>query len=314
VIEVSELTKWYGSLLAVDRLSFTVHSGEVVGFLGPNGAGKSTTLRMLTGFLAPSSGRATVAGYDITTHPLEARQALGYLPETCPLYPELRVTEYLAFRAQLKHVPRRKQRQRVEQAMQLAGIYDRRGSLIGQLSKGLRQRVGLADAIVAEPPLLILDEPTAGLDPNQIREVRDLLRQLKEHHTVLLSTHILQEVEMVCDRAIVLAAGRVVGQGTLAELQSQQGQARAEVVFAASSADFNALPAELGSVATLETASQSAGLVHWSLTLKQPNVGLAPVLGYLVKHDLQVREARLSSTRLEDVFARLTRKKEPGDA
>ena len=218
MIEVERLTKDYGSVVAVRDVSFSVGRGEVVGFLGPNGAGKSTTLRILAGFLGATSGRVRVNGHDLGEASLLARASLGYMPEAAPLYPELRVREYLEFRARLKRIPRAKRASHVDRALERANLRDMAGTTIGHLSKGYRQRVGLADALVADPPLLILDEPTAGLDPNQVREVRALIKELSADHTVLLSTHILSEVEATCQRALVIDRGRLVAQGTLAEL------------------------------------------------------------------------------------------------
>ncbi|MES1178341.1 MAG: ATP-binding cassette domain-containing protein [Myxococcales bacterium] len=222
MIEVSQLTKDYGTVVAVRDVSFSVGKGEIVGFLGPNGAGKSTTLRVLAGFLGATSGRVSIAGHDIATAALEARRCIGYMPESAPLYPELRIGEYLQFRARLKEVPRSKQRAAIGGAMERAGVAHMAGTVIGHLSKGYRQRVALADALVANPPLLILDEPTAGLDPNQIREVRALVKELGSDRTVLLSTHILSEVEATCERALVIDRGRLVAEGTLAELRARQ--------------------------------------------------------------------------------------------
>ena len=222
MIEVSQLTKDYGTVVAVHDVSFSVGKGEIVGFLGPNGAGKSTTLRVLAGFLGATSGRVRIAGHDIAAAPLAARRELGYMPESAPLYPELRVFEYLQFRARLKEVPRAKQRTAISAAMEHAGVAHMAGTVIGHLSKGYRQRVALADALVSNPPLLILDEPTAGLDPNQIREVRALIKQLGQDRTVLLSTHILSEVEATCERAIVIDRGRLVAEGTIEELRARQ--------------------------------------------------------------------------------------------
>ncbi|MEO8904443.1 MAG: ATP-binding cassette domain-containing protein [Polyangiaceae bacterium] len=222
MIEVSELTKDYGTVVAVRGVSFNVGKGEIVGFLGPNGAGKSTTLRVLAGFLGATSGRVLIAGHDIAEAPLEARRALGYMPESAPLYPEMRVGEYLTFRARLKEVPRGKRVNAVGSAMERAGVTHMAGTVISHLSKGYRQRVALADALVSNPPLLILDEPTAGLDPNQIREVRALVKDLGSDRTVLLSTHILSEVEATCERAIVIDRGRLVAEGTIEELRTRQ--------------------------------------------------------------------------------------------
>jgi ABC-2 type transport system ATP-binding protein len=218
VIEVAGLTKDYGSVVAVRDVSFSVGRGEVVGFLGPNGAGKSTTLRILAGFIGASAGSVRINGHDIAEASQAARATLGYMPEAAPLYPELRVREYLVFRARLKRVPGKERGRFVERALERANLRDVAETTIGHLSKGYRQRVGLADALVADPPLLILDEPTAGLDPNQVREVRALIKELASDHTVLLSTHILSEVEATCQRALVIDRGRLVAQGTLADL------------------------------------------------------------------------------------------------
>jgi ABC-2 type transport system ATP-binding protein len=222
VIEVSRLTKDYGTVVAVRDVSFSVGKGEVVGFLGPNGAGKSTTLRVLAGFLGATSGRVRIAGHDIAEAPLAARRSLGYMPESAPLYTELRVSEYLLFRARLKEVPRSQRTSAIGGAMERAGVTHMAGTVIAHLSKGYRQRVALADALVSNPPLLILDEPTAGLDPNQIREVRALVKDLGSDRTVLLSTHILSEVEATCERAIVIDRGQLVAEGTIDELRARQ--------------------------------------------------------------------------------------------
>jgi ABC-2 type transport system ATP-binding protein len=222
MIQVSQLTKDYGTVVAVRDLSFAVGKGEIVGFLGPNGAGKSTTLRVLAGFLGATSGRVRIAGHDIAEAPLAARRSLGYMPESAPLYPEMRVAEYLQFRARLKDVSRRAQRSAIGTAMDRAGVSPMAGTVIAHLSKGYRQRVALADALLSNPPLLILDEPTAGLDPNQIREVRALIKELGSDRTVLLSTHILSEVEATCERALVIDRGRLVAEGTIEELRARQ--------------------------------------------------------------------------------------------
>jgi ABC-2 type transport system ATP-binding protein len=222
MIDVFDLTKDYGTVVAVQGVSFSVGKGEIVGFLGPNGAGKSTTLRVLAGFLGATSGRVRIAGHDIVEAPLAARRSLGYMPENAPLYPELRVSEYLLFRARLKEVPRAKHTSAIGAAMERAGVSHMASTVIQHLSKGYRQRVALADALVGNPPLLILDEPTAGLDPNQIREVRALVKDLGSERTVLLSTHILSEVEATCQRAIVIDRGRLVAEGTIEDLRTRQ--------------------------------------------------------------------------------------------
>ena len=218
MIEVSHLTKYYGDYAAIRDVSFQVGKHQVVGFLGPNGAGKSTTMRILAGFLTASSGQAIVAGHDVLKDPLAVRRSIGYMPENCPLYPEMRVAEYLEFRAGLKGLHGAAARQRVDAAMDQCWLTEVRRQLIGTLSKGYKQRVGLADTLLADPPVLILDEPTSGLDPTQIIETRKLIRQLGEKHTVLVSSHILSEVEMTCDRAVVIVGGQVAAQGRLKEM------------------------------------------------------------------------------------------------
>jgi ABC-2 type transport system ATP-binding protein len=209
MIQVVRLSKRFGSFKAVDGLGFEVGKGEIVGLLGPNGAGKTTTMRMLTTYLTPTSGRASLAGFDVLDDSLEVRRRVGYLPENVPLYTEMRVREFLRFRARLKDVPRSKLRRAVGAVIDRCRLEEVENRIIGQLSRGFRQRVGLAEALVHDPPILILDEPTSGLDPLQILEVRKLIRELGERHTILLSTHILPEVEAVCGRVIIIARGRI---------------------------------------------------------------------------------------------------------
>lgn len=209
MIDVQHLTKYYGDYAAVRDVSFGVKAGQVVGFLGPNGAGKSTTMRILAGYLTATSGNVRIAGFDVFWNPVEVRRRIGYMPESCPLYMEMRVEEYLRFRAGLKGVYGRQRRARIDYVTKRCWLDDVRRQLIGTLSKGFRQRVGLADALVANPQLLILDEPTAGLDPAQIRETRALIRELGREHTVLLSTHILSEVTRTCDHVIIINKGQV---------------------------------------------------------------------------------------------------------
>ena len=214
MIEVQHLTKRYGKVTAVDDVSFRVERGEILGFLGPNGAGKTTTMRILTGYMPASDGRATVAGYDVFDHPIEAKRRTGYLPETPPLYPEMTVREYLDFVARIKGVPSAERNSRVDAAMKRTRVDDMASRHCGKLSKGYRQRVGLAQAILHNPEVLILDEPTAGLDPKQIIETRDLIRSLSGDHTIVLSTHILPEVAQTCQRVVIINKGRVVAVDT----------------------------------------------------------------------------------------------------
>lgn len=236
MIEVEALSRRYGNRLAVNAVSFRVQSGEIVGFLGPNGAGKTTTLRMLTGYLAPTAGSVRIDGIDAVNDSIHARARLGYLPEGVPLYKEMRVHEYLRHRGALKRVS--DVDAAVDRALELAGVSDARTRIIGQLSKGYRQRVGLADALIADPPILILDEPTSGLDPNQVRQFRELVRSFGGKKTILLSTHILSEVEAVCDRAIIIREGEKV-----ADLASGDTETSLEEVFAELTTDSAAEPA-----------------------------------------------------------------------
>src|ERR1700726_174919 len=232
MIKVENLTKRYAGNTAIKDLSFEVGQGEIMGFLGPNGAGKTTTMRILPSFMPPTSGRASVAGFDIFEQSLQARAHLGYMPENVPLYNDMRVTEYLDYRAALKGVPHRRIPERVGDVKELCGLKEVEKKLIGALSKGYRQRVGLADALVAEPDLLILDEPTIGLDPNQIRQVRELIKNLGKQHTILLSTHILPEVEMTCSRVVIIHKGRIEACDTPENLLGQIRQAGGVVLEA----------------------------------------------------------------------------------
>jgi ABC-2 type transport system ATP-binding protein len=231
MIHVESLTKYYGDYAAVRNVSFDVEKGKVVGFLGPNGAGKSTTMRMLTGYLVPTSGKASIDGQNVFWDPIEARRCIGYLPESCPLYPEMRVEEYLRFRGGLKGLSRSGTESRLGYVLERCWLKDVRRQLIGTLSKGYRQRVGLADALIANPPVLILDEPTVGLDPTQIRETRKLIKELGQEHTLLLSTHILSEVEMTCDSVIIIYQGQVAAQGTLEGVRAKYRGKTLEDVF-----------------------------------------------------------------------------------
>lgn len=224
MLDVEGLSKSFYGTAAVSDVSFQTADGEILGFLGPNGAGKTTTMRMITGFLAPDSGRVTLDGVDVGEKPLEARRRLGYLPETLALYPEMRVREYVTFRAELCGVPRRDVRGRVEEALTTCFVDDVASKPIGSLSKGYRQRAGLAGALVHGPRVLVLDEPTVGLDPRQIVKIRELIRSLAKDRTVLLSTHILPEVELVCDRVVIIDRGRLVATGTPETLRQQLSQ------------------------------------------------------------------------------------------
>jgi ABC-2 type transport system ATP-binding protein len=230
MINVQDLRKEYGPVRAVDGISFQVRRGEVLGFLGPNGAGKTTTMKILTCFMAPTAGRAEVAGYDVYDHSLEVRRRIGYLPEDTPLYPEMNVLEYLDFIAEIRQLPRATRRQSIKSICQRCGLEGYIGRPIGELSKGYRQRVGLAQAMLHNPDVLILDEPTSGLDPNQKVEIRELIREVGKDHTVIFSTHILEEVEATCSRVVIIARGSLVADGTPEELQQRfRGQQRIQL-------------------------------------------------------------------------------------
>jgi ABC-2 type transport system ATP-binding protein len=309
VIKVDNLTKRYGERLAVDDLSFSVEAGEVIGILGPNGAGKSTTLRMLTGYLAPSDGRIRIGDVDAVRDPVAARRLIGYLPESVPLYRELRVAEYLDYRARLKGVPRRSVKASVDRALELANVADVRDRIIGQLSKGYRSRVGIADALVADPPLLVLDEPTAGLDPNQIRQVRDLVRGMAGKKTVLLSTHILPEVESTCGRVVIIHRGKLVGQGAPGTLRSARPDEQMLVVEvradrARAEAVLRAVPG-VRSVADVTLLQGDPPCVRMRLAAGPGEVAEA-VFSAAAAAGLVLRELRREAASLEDVFAKLT--------
>jgi len=307
VIEVENLTKKYGERTAVNSISFSVRKGEVIGFLGPNGAGKSTTLRMLTGYLKPTAGSIRVGGIDVVHDPIHARRLIGYLPESVPLYREMRVDEYLRYRARLKGVPRSRVAGRVDASLQLANVGDVRHRIIGQLSKGYRSRVGLADAIVADPPLLVLDEPTAGLDPNQIRQVRDLIRAIAGEKTVMLSTHILPEVESTCGRVLIINRGELVGEGAPGELRiAEQG---GQLLIVEGRGERERLEAALLAVPGVrgvrDTLQLEAALFRLRLEVESADVAEA-VSASLAAAGLPLRELHREQSTLEDVFATLT--------
>jgi ABC-2 type transport system ATP-binding protein len=309
VISVSQLTKEYGNTLAVDHVSFEVPKGQVVGFLGPNGAGKSTTLRMLTCYLPPTSGGATINGFDIFHQSEQVRENLGYLPESVPLYTEMRVEEYLDFRGRLRKMPRDQRRQRIEYALERCWLTNVRRRVIGHLSKGYRQRVGLADSLLHNPAVLILDEPTVGLDPTQIRESRKLIKDLGGDHTIMLSTHILPEVEAVCDRAIVIAGGRIVAQGTPDELRSSRRmQARVLVECRGPAKDVENALSRVSGVQKVEILNGSTEKNYVTAALR-PGDGRdvrEEVARTVIQSGWPLREIRLEHATLEEFFIQVT--------
>jgi ABC-2 type transport system ATP-binding protein len=322
VIRVSHLTRRYGAHLAVDDISFEVGKGEVLGFLGPNGAGKSTTLRILAGFLGATNGTVAIDGHDVATDSIEARRRIGYMPEAVPLYPEMRVIEYLRFRAELKRVPRPVRRARIDEAIGRAAVTEVAHKRIEHLSKGFRQRVGLADAIMARPPIVVLDEPTAGLDPNQIRDVRQLVRDLSRDHTIVLSTHILSEVEACATRVLLLHRGKIVAAGPTGEIRAMRGGSRVEFTLRGDPEVAVGVLTGIEGVASVASDAPRAGVGRVVVTFPAGPAGDANVearaltvercTAALVAAGIGVREARTSGGSLEEVFASLTQDA-PGD-
>ena len=306
MIEVQRLTKCYGPITAIRDVSFSVAPGEIVGFLGPNGAGKSTTMRILACFMPASSGTARVAGHDVFAESLEVRRRIGYLPESVPLYGDLRVAPYLDFVAEVKGVGRADRRRRVAEVMERCLITDVQHRLIGRLSKGYRQRVGLAQAILGDPEVLILDEPTIGLDPKQITEIRSLIKSLAGRHTVILSTHILPEVSMVCDGVVIINKGSIVAQGPIDTLVDQFfPTARVEVEIAGPSAAVHAGMRAIPGVVAVQgvTVTDSAGR-YVVEAARGRDVG-AEIFALASQQRWRLLELRQVGTTLEEVFMRV---------
>ncbi len=299
-VQVKNLTKTYGTQQAVDDISFEVHQGKVLGFLGPNGAGKTTTMKIITGYLPQTSGTATVCGFDVSDDPMRARACIGYLPEHNPLYKDMYVREYLEFTAGIHRIA--KPAQRVQEMIERTGLSSHRHKHIGELSKGYRQRVGLAQAMLHDPQVLILDEPTSGLDPNQIIEIRQLIKDLGKEKTVILSTHILGEVEAVCDRAIIINHGKIVADASIADLKKQfSGQSVVTVEFG-EQIDKKRLQA-LPQVQQVK----SLGGNRWQL-LSDAGHDLRPtVSAFAAKEKLTLLELHKEVFSVEDVFQQLTR-------
>lgn len=314
MIVAKDLCRRYGARTAVDGISFEIARGHIVGFLGPNGAGKSTTLRMMAGFLPHSEGTITIDGLDVQEDSLAARAKLGYMPETVPVYPELRVEEFLSFRAELKGVRSTggARKKAVARAMELTRLSDRAKWLVGELSKGYKQRVALADAIVANPPVLILDEPTASLDPNQIIDVRELIKSLGKEHTIVVSTHILPEVEAMCSRAIILTKGRVAAQGTMDEIRARlSSDTRGlTLVFRGERAAFDKVAAGVDGVTVQDVTAVEDDVRRAKIELVDSDSGASERVERLVNAcvgaKIGVREVTLAAKSLEAVFRELT--------
>lgn len=308
MIEVSNLTKRYTGHTAVSDISFTVGKGEIVGLLGSNGAGKSTTMRILSCFLPATSGTVRVAGFDVFTEADEVRRRIGYMPENNPLHPEMRVREYLKFRARLKGLTRKRSRERVDVVMDQCGLTDVSRKIVGHLSKGYRQRVGLADALVHEPELIILDEPTIGLDPKQIRSVRQLIKDLGRQHTVLISTHILPEVEMTCNRVVILHEGKILAADTPENLQKiMSGKSQVIAEIAAPRGDLEICWEEMAEIEHFDLSPSEGEFLRCALTPRD-GIDLRPQIFALARERGWVlRELTRSRHTLEDIYVRVTR-------
>ena len=306
MIQVENLMKRYAGGEAVRGITFSVEKGELVGFLGPNGAGKSTTMRMLTGYLPPTDGRIEVAGAKLPKESLLVRQRIGYMPENVPLYPEMRVEEFLEYRGRLKRVSRGEITHRVGLVLDQCGLTDVRGKIIGSLSKGFRQRVGLADALVHNPMLLILDEPTAGLDPHQIRSFRELIKELGKDRTILLSTHILSEVEMVCRRAIIINKGKIEASDTLANLEKRVQAGALQIEVKADPAVAKEKLTKIAEVSLVTELNRAGDWVSYEVTAAPGKDIRGEVDGLIKREQWPLREFRREKARLEDVFVELT--------
>ncbi|MCL5946151.1 MAG: ABC transporter ATP-binding protein [Planctomycetes bacterium] len=313
-IVAEELTKAYGKFLAVDNISFAVPKGMVVGFLGPNGAGKTTTIRMLTCFMPPTSGSARVAGFDVFHDSLKVRSHLGYLPENAPVYMEMRVAEYLQFRGRLRGMDRSRLKERIAEVTELCWLADRRRWPISKLSKGYRQRLGIADALLHNPPVLILDEPTVGLDPAQIRETRKLIANLAGMHTVLLSTHILSEVELVCQKVIIIGRGKILAQGSPEELKQQCAQrgagAKLVLEIRGPADQIRSALAALPGVDQVRIISDTT-VATLELTGKLDGALREQMAALIQQRGWALREMRSSGASLEEFFVQIT---DPGAA
>ena len=319
MITVKELTKKYARTTAVDQISFEVQKGQIVGFLGPNGAGKTTTMRMLTCFLTPTGGTASVAGFDILEQPLEVKRRIGYLPETPPIYPEMRTVEYLTFVGRLKGIAGSDLRARVDYVSERCAIADVRNKLIGKLSKGYRQRVGLAQAIIHNPDVLILDEPTAGLDPKQINETRDLIKSLAGDHTIILSTHILPEVSQTCEQVIIINKGKIVATDSVTNLQHRARTGESVLVEVAGrngNIDPAAVQRKLQQVAGVSRVIPKADgqkRVIFEVEAGKDRSIRGDVARAVVEAGWDLNELRPSALSLEEIFLQLTGTEAPGE-
>lgn len=312
MIELKNVTKKFGAVPVVDGLSFEVKKGQIIGFLGPNGAGKTTTMRMITGFFPPTSGSVKVAGFDVAEKPLEAKAKIGYMPENVPLYKEMDVHSYLRFVAEVKGVKKDRIEPGITKAMEEAGITGVKDRIIGKLSKGYRQRVGIAQAIINDPEVLILDEPTVGLDPKQIKEIRELIKKMKGDRTIILSTHILPEVSMTCDKVIVINQGKIIAEGDVETLTKGSGSAsRIYVEVDAPKAQFVSEMKKIRSVTDVLEAGNTGGKASaFNIDMEEGKNAAKDIIAKISKNDWELLEFRKPQATLEEVFLKLVTKEE----
>ena len=311
MIKVSNLSKKYVGKPAVDNISFNVESGEIVGFLGPNGAGKTTTIRMLTGYIPPTSGTALIGGHDIFQDSIIAKQKIGYMPENVPLYDDMRVKEYLFFRAELKGLRGKDVRKYMNEALELCSIKDIKGQMISSLSKGFRQRVGLADALINKPPLLILDEPTNGLDPSQIRSFRELIKELAENHTILISTHILSEVELTCDRVLIINKGKMIGNNTPLELSEKiKSSTTINLELKSQDHDIRETISNIPGIKKVTLEKEENGWKFIRIRVDYGNDLREEIMNLGNKRNWLIREIHYQRSNLEDAYIEMIQNKE----
>ena len=311
MIEVRELTKSYGTTVAVDNVTFDAHAGEVLGFLGPNGAGKTTTMRILTCYLSADAGTATVAGYDVFEESVEVRKHIGYLPESAPLYTDMGVIEYLNFMTQVRNIPKSQRKERIRTVIDTCGLDDVIQKDIGELSKGYRQRLGLAQSLIHDPPILILDEPTSGLDPNQISEIRNLIKNIGQEKLVLFSTHILPEVSATCSRILIINNGKIVANGTPEELSSQaKGEEIVHITIRGTQETIETQLNELEFVSQWNQVGTDNGTFTYQINAAQGSDAAEALFHVVVENGWSLTELRQESLDLEDVFRNLTNKEQ----
>lgn len=302
MIEVQNLTKNYGERKAISNLNFKIAKGDVVGFLGPNGAGKSTTMKIITGFMAPSSGEARVCGYDVFENPIEVKKRIGYLPEIPPLYADMKVEDYLKFVAQLKQVPSEKVKSLVDRALVKTQLLSVRNRLIQNLSKGFKQRVGIAQALVSDPEVLVLDEPTVGLDPKQVAEIRDLIKELRGEHTIILSTHILPEVQATCNKVIIIHQGLIVAEDSIEGLEKLNKGSLSLTVKTKKKSSLDQTLKSISGVLDVEKISE----MHFKIKLQEQDELIEKVASEVIRSGAGLMELVPSRANLEDVFLKLT--------